>query len=75
MKTNSKYMREYWRGYHSAKYETSEHGDKSAQDEYLYDLNGRTDAFCNGYRRYLRDYNKKKAKRIAVLMKKFGGGK
>ena len=48
--SNSDYVKEYWRGYHTCKDNIEYGGYEFAVYEYMYGLNGATDVYVRGYR-------------------------
>lgn len=58
-------LQQYWNGYRLAKYDVFECGEDFAWSQYWYGLNGKTLAFCNGYKHYLDYLDNLKAKRKA----------
>ena len=50
------YMRDYWRGYRAAKATAYDCGIDTVRSEYRYGLQGRNNAYCAGYARYIRNH-------------------
>lgn len=47
---NSNALKEYWSGYNACKHDIEYGGREFAVYEYMYGLNGVTDAYARGYR-------------------------
>ena len=50
------HMRRYWAGYRAAKTTAEACGIEAARKEYAFGLTGMSRAYCDGWRRYLRDH-------------------
>lgn len=47
------YMRRYWQGYRACRQHVYGCGRGSAANAYTYGLNGKSNAYCSGWKKYL----------------------
>ncbi len=52
----NQYMRDYWTGYRAAKGTAYECWLETTRKTYAYGLQGKNDAYCKGYARYIRNH-------------------
>ncbi len=58
---NNVYMKSYWQGYRAAKRTDENCGIDTVRNAHAYGLQGKSDAYCRGYARYIRDRGRRGA--------------